>query len=458
MKEKAAFSVLKQRLVLLCTIMTGSVLTVVLAGTWLYSEGQWYQNKQRIFEDRFLTVSDQLRSDTSVSQIQLAEMEQKDRLIIGIEDNGIHLLFEGAWSTKTSRAVLEELLKERAGEDRIYTNIPPVSLKEQKSPIYLIQGEHNDKYFGAVFMVAKKNGYRSLLLLQPLSDHNGERIRQRLLILLSDILGILALFLISCWFVNKALKPVEESRRKQNEFIASASHELKSPLAVIRANAQAIGFNRKAVGADGVTESGCDEDIMRFAGGIDRECARMSGLIEDMLLLASMDARTWRMSRETVDMDTVLIDIYDLFSSYCNEKEIVLKLELEEDMLPGVSGDPERIRQILSILINNAVSYTFTGDTVIIRAYRKKHRLAVEVADHGKGIADDKKEAVFERFYRADKSRKDKNHFGLGLSIARELTILQGGELKIKDTPGGGATFQILLECAGNNKLEIPRP
>lgn len=122
-----------------------------------------------------------------------------------------------------------------------------------------------------------------------------------------------------------------------------------------------------------------------------------------------------------------------------------LKLELPDELLPHIEGDDLRIRQILAVLIDNAAVYSTEGDTIIIRSYARKNILWLEVEDHGPGIDNDKKKEIFERFYREDKSRKDKNHYGLGLCIAKELVGLHKGSISVEDTPGGGATFRIGL-------------
>lgn len=248
---------------------------------------------------------------------------------------------------------------------------------------------------------------------------------------LLDCLGIAALFLVSSWMVNKSLKPVEESRRRQTEFIAAASHELKSPLAVIRANASAVMVE--------------PERAEHFTKGIEKECSRLAALIEDMLLLASVDTRSWKIRKELLDMDTLLIEVYDLFYPFCREQGKDLQLKLQGDILPKAEGDRERIKQILAVLIDNAVTYTVENDTILLLGYVKKNRIYLEVEDHGPGVVTEKKNEIFERFYRADKARKVKTHFGLGLSIARELTELHGGSITVSDTKGGGATFTVSL-------------
>lgn len=425
---------IRKRLILLYTVSTGTILTIVLMFVFILANQQLMKSKQDGFFNNFITVSKNVQMNNIVSHMWIAEMEEKNQLIIHIEDNGQALLYPGAWKALTGRGILIKKVKELAQKDGIYTNIPPISMKEIQSNTYQFKGNANDSYLGAAFIVPVKAGYRSVVMLQYISDDDITKIKKFALIFLLDAIGITSLFGVSRWVVGKSLKPVEESRKRQTEFIAAASHELKSPLAVIRANASAM-----------IIEPG---ELKHFSQGIDKECQRMSNLIEDMLLLASVDDKSWDVKKEILDMDTHLIETYEMFYPFCKNLNKSLKLELQEEILPKVKGDSERMKQILAVLIDNAAVYTRNNDTIILRAYSKKNHLWIEVEDHGEGIKEENKNEVFERFYRKDKARKDKNHYGLGLSIAKELVELHDGTITCKDTIGGGATFVIDLPVA----------
>ncbi len=419
---------IRKRLVLLYTCSTGLILTAVIIFSAVIMERQLVRSRINSFQNNYITINQNLRMNQEISHLWMAEMEIKNHIIIHIEDNGTPFLFRGAWQAPTDRLALVGKVKELALKDNISTNIRPISLNEVQSGIYELKGSKNDRYLGEVYMVTVDGGFRSVVVLQFISE-NTPILKQRLLLVFLDLLGIAALYWVSRRMVSKSLKPVEESRRRQNEFIAAASHELKSPLAVIRANASAIMVE--------------PERAEFFTKGIDKECKRLSALIEDMLLLALADAKSWEIRKEVLDADTLLIEVYDLFYPYCREQGKELKLILKEDILPKMEGDRERIKQILAVFIDNAVAYTADKDTILLRGYGRKNRIWLEVEDHGRGIAEDKKKEIFERFYREDKSRKDKNHFGLGLSIAKELAELHGGSISVKNTKGGGATFGV---------------
>ncbi len=171
----------------------------------------------------------------------------------------------------------------------------------------------------------------------------------------------------------------------------------------------------------------------------------MSSLIDDMLLLSGMEAHTWSVEMRSAELDTLLLETFEAFEPVAAEKSIRLSIKLPETALPPCACDPGRIRQVLSILLHNAVSYTpEQGHICLSLAYDGKfYRICV--ADNGIGISDYEKPRIFDRFYRADRSRNQKGHFGLGLSIASEIIKAHQGKILVGDTPGGGSTFTIVL-------------
>ena len=120
----------------------------------------------------------------------------------------------------------------------------------------------------------------------------------------------------------------------------------------------------------------------------------------------------------------------------CHEQGHVLTLELPDEPLPHLSLDRERLTQLFGILLSNACSYTPKGTPIEICARSEPHFVELSVIDHGPGIPDPEKEAIFRRFYRGDASRTEKQHFGLGLSVAAELAALHAARLTVRDTPG----------------------
>ena len=172
---------------------------------------------------------------------------------------------------------------------------------------------------------------------------------------------------------------------------------------------------------------------------------RMSKLVKDMLLLASSDAKSWTLCKNIIDIDTLLISLYEAYEPICISKKIRLRLEISESSYPKFCADRERLFQILTIFMDNAIHHSINNKQIEIKTAVAAKYITFFVTDHGKGIPEDDKPYIFNRFYCADKSRTDKSNFGLGLSIADELAKMMNGSVGCEDTDGGGATFFVKL-------------
>ena len=149
--------------------------------------------------------------------------------------------------------------------------------------------------------------------------------------------------------------------------------------------------------------------------------------------------------KKPAELDTLLLSAYEKFEPLARKKSISISISLPDKIIPPCPCDKERIEQVFSILLDNAISYTPPEGRISLSMEASMERLSFRVSDNGAGIPDAEKKAVFGRFYRCDKSHKDKSHFGLGLCIAQEIIHMHKGKLWIEDTPGGGATFVVVL-------------
>lgn len=434
------FNTLRKRLTWLYTITTGCILTLVMVGFLLFRVDETRREQLEQFQNIWNTVSYRLQFENTISHSWLAKTEADNRTILHIEENGIPFLYSGSWKPQTSRQILIDRARQMAENEGVLMTVPPVSSSMNVSSLMMIDGDAGEQYYAMVLVVSTGRGAKSICAVSYISP--VFQILKETIVYLAVLylLGLIGLFCISWIFVGRSLRPVEESRRKQAEFIAAASHELRSPLSVLRSGTAAIRARPDE-----------SEVLLRT---MDAECVRMSRLIGDMLLLASTDAQTWSIYIEETDLDTLLIDTFESFLPSCREKDLQLHLELPDDTLPKIMADRERLKQILLILLDNALSYTPAGCSIILKAdvispaKPSRHRLRlvrIQVADQGPGIPDDIKPLIFERFYRADASRSKKEHFGLGLSIAKELITLHKGTITVTDNEGGGSRFIINL-------------
>lgn len=248
------------------------------------------------------------------------------------------------------------------------------------------------------------------------------------------LLVFIAILFLTRFLISKAIKPTEQTLRSQKEFIASASHELKAPLAVILASAECIG-----------NDTTLSLKSKQHTEVIDSECMRMSKLVQDLLLLSSVDANTWTLNKTNIDVDTLLINTYEKYEPICRQKGIQFKLNTSDELFPVLNADIDRLNQILSIFIDNAINYSLPKSEISLDSTVFKNMLVLSIKDHGTGIADKDKPFIFDRFFCADKSRTQKEHYGLGLSIAKKLVEMHKGKIELSDTLGGGCTFKISL-------------
>jgi two-component system, OmpR family, sensor kinase len=240
-----------------------------------------------------------------------------------------------------------------------------------------------------------------------------------------------------------------KSEQQMRQFIADASHELRTPLTSIRGFAE---LHRQGA----AVEPG---DVARLMRRIEDEAARMGLLVEDLLLLARLDQQR-PLERKLVDLLTLAADAVHDARAVAPNRPITLDIGAT-DVPPVVIGDEARLRQVLGNLVSNALHHTPEHAAVTVRVGSRPGpagqdgqpgqpgQAVLEVIDAGPGLAPAEAERVFERFYRAEKSRaRSSGGTGLGLSIVAGLTAAHGGRMEVDTAVGAGATFRVLLPLA----------
>lgn len=299
-------------------------------------------------------------------------------------------------------------------------------------------------YYACVGSIYRGNSYDyydssdnilEVCVLKSLAPLQSQIQKQRLSFLCLILLSSAVLFLFSYFFTKKLLKPVAEKQQQQTQFVSAASHELRAPLAVMLSAASAC---KKA----------SSEEQASFFKIIEEEGEGISRLISDLLTLAEADEHRFSMHPAFCEPDTLLLNVYEAYETRASKLGFSLKIQLPDTSLPTVYWDPERIRQILAIFLENAFAYTPKGSKITLSVQLKDKYIQLSVMDNGPGIPREKKEMIFDRFYRSDPARSKNGHFGLGLSIAKELVSAHKGTIYITDTPGSGATFTVTLPIA----------
>lgn len=290
-------------------------------------------------------------------------------------------------------------------------------------------------YHGVLCSIYTDTGYVNLVIVKEKSGIAAFFSTVMHYFLLWLIVFIAVLF-VSVLIIRQAMKPTEKTMQSQKDFIAAVSHELKTPLAVLLATTDVIE-----------TLPECTTNIKVHVDRIESEISRMTRLIQDLLLLSSIDAGNWIFHKSEINVDTLLINLYEKYEIICRQKSIDLQIKMPNECFPSIISDEDRINQIISIFLDNAISYSPEQSTILLEASIKKNNLTIGIIDHGIGISEEDKRHIFDRFYRCDKSRTQKEHFGLGLSVANELITILDGKIYLKDTPGGGCTFTITIPC-----------
>lgn len=256
--------------------------------------------------------------------------------------------------------------------------------------------------------------------------------------------GMVALFAIAWWLSGWALKPVEVAWQQQKQFIADASHELKTPLAVILANIQIIQ-----------SQDLDEKERDRWMESTSDEATRMKELVEDMLQLARADETKSIGGGETHLEDLPEIDLSDIAESSLLELDAVafeqghmLEGDIEEHVM--VRGNSANLSRLIRILIDNACKYGTDGSDINVSLSSTKNHAKLQVHNDGKPISPEDLPHLFDRFYRADKARtgEGKGSFGLGLAIAKEISESHHGKISVKSSEDEGTTFTVTLPLA----------
>jgi two-component system, OmpR family, sensor kinase len=236
--------------------------------------------------------------------------------------------------------------------------------------------------------------------------------------------------------IESAFAQRTASENRLRRFIADASHELRTPLTSVRGYSEML--------RRGAAESPVDSDVARRR--IEEESVRMSALVDDMLLIARLDQGR-PLERRPVDLHVIAGDAAADARVLAPQREI----RLLAPKAVVVSGDDTRLRQVVGNLVRNALVHTPTTTPIEIGVTTQNGTARLSVTDHGSGLRPEDKERIFEPFFRADPSRsRDSGGAGLGLSIVNAVVSAHGGRVAVKDTSGGGATFEVELPLAAS--------
>lgn len=242
------------------------------------------------------------------------------------------------------------------------------------------------------------------------------------------LLSVIVFTIISYYLSRWMIKPSEKAIKNQKIFVANISHDLKTPITIIRANADLIENEVK------------NKKSIKY---IQQETEKLNHLVNEMLTLTRIDNTISKENFKNFNFGDSLFDVVLPFESIAYEKGIKFNINIDEST--NYFGNETNIQKLAEILIDNAMSYTAKGGIVDVDAYESSKVITLSVTNTGEPISDEKKEEIFDRFYRESKSRESTgNHYGLGLSIASTIVKKHNGKISV-ESKNGKNTFTVTL-------------
>ena len=411
------FDKLRWKLTAFNSIITSGIMICLVLLCLSLSERNTKDQTYKNFTDTVYAVSSYMEVQNQISDDWLQQMEADPNVHISVLDAGMPLF---SMTLSPEKEKLEPVFQ---------TAWEIAQLPSGKNGYRLFA---MDGYYAAAYRIEKQDSMVDLILLYSLAQMEAGIQNQRVLVFLASFAAVFVLVIFSWLFTGKMLRPIQENQRRQTEFIAAASHELRTPLAAILSAASAM-------------ERAEPMQRSQFSDMIHREGNRMSRLIGDMLTLSSSDSKGWALQKQPVELDMLLLEVYEAHYPLAKEQGIELTLSLYEQNVPSMNLDRDGINQVLSILLDNARYHTPTPGKIELELTVHRKNVQIRVSDTGPGVPDDEKRRIFERFYRSEKSRSHRGHFGLGLSIAAEIVKKHNGRIWVQDATIGGAEFVVEL-------------
>ena len=226
------------------------------------------------------------------------------------------------------------------------------------------------------------------------------------------------------------LQKLENLRR---EFVANVSHELKTPITSIKGFAETL--------IEGAKND--EQSLDMFLNIILKESNRIESLVTDLLDLSHIEQQK-ELEINYMNLSELAISIIDNLQTQAQNKRIKIQSEIEKDVI--IEAHENKIAQVITNLLSNAINYSSEDNKVIVRVYRNDNKVYLEIQDYGIGISETDQKRIFERFYRVDKARsRDSGGTGLGLSITKHIVEAHNGRIDVKSEPGKGSIFKVLF-------------
>lgn len=424
------FHKIQIKLSFICCLSTTLIVLIIILCCLNASEKNMYGQEKALFFLKTNTISSDIHLSESININWYMRNFTTNKNILYIEVNGSPTTLSSLILSDRDISVILDIKKYMKNKN-IISNPPSSSSDiDQK---YFEYTSDNHKFLVMNTKLYASEQEITYIYLYSLDDFYCNVNKQRILFFGIWFFSILILYLFSHIFTLNALKPVIQNDEKQRRFIAFASHELRSPLAIFK------------TGLSILKNKPDTKKTERIFSLMENEMSRMERLIQDLLCLIKVENAELNFNFECVNLANLLKSIYEKYVTIAKQRNITLSLSISGDCNYDCLCDRQRVEQAIIILLDNALFYTPSGQNVSLNIYYSHKKYHIQVIDTGIGISDKDKEKIFDKFYQVDSSRKHKEHFGLGLSIAREICYTHGGTISVNDTKGGGSTFTIKL-------------
>lgn len=301
-----------------------------------------------------------------------------------------------------------------------------------------MRGTNGERYrylAGVAPVVDKGKQIGTLYMFKNMEFYYYAAFKTLFLLLCLAVVLYLAACYFGYWLAGRNILPISQMYERQKQFTADASHEMRTPLAVMKLAVQGLREDE---------DSRLSEFAKESVEMLDSEADRLSRLTENLMTLARSDEDNLPAYTEQVDMTALCHKVAAQLALLAEQKQIVLKQEIQADL--SVYGDELALSRLLIILIDNALKYSSAKTTVTLRGARVKAQMVIEVRDEGCGISDEDKQRIFDRFFRVDKARsRSQGGLGLGLSLAWAIVQQHGGSIKVLDNKPKGTIMYVQL-------------
>lgn len=394
-----------------------SILTIFLLSVLCIFNYQDYHHEKNVIEDNLMRV----RNDKSrIGQFKPEELERKEETgqrPVFMDVIAYTVIYNDAYEVTdiinyTQNDISDDEIKKVAEE----------ILEEDNKETTKVGNLYFDHYSYSF------KGDSSLTII------DNTTARTKLVSLLKTSIAVfilleIVIILVSLKLTTWIIKPVVESFERQKQFIADASHELKTPISVIMANAEALER---------------EPEEIKWLSNIKSESERMNELVSDLLDLAKLENKTNQDNYQEESLSKIVERSLLTFESLIYENKIKLTYDIEKNI--NINCNINQIKQLIAILLDNAIHHSVENGEIRVILKKEKSEIVLKVTNKGKEIPKEMQEKIFERFYRADESRnRDNNRYGLGLAIAKNIVIHHNGKIAVQSA-NGYTTFIVRMK------------